>query len=67
MPVGDGVSVTKFVDAVDDASWAEFMPAGVTKALFRKFTKYYDADVFIEAGRIIRRKVKALDDLSPPA
>ena len=65
VPVGDGVSVTKFVDAVDDASWAEFMPAGVTKALFRKFTKYYDADVFIEAGRIIRRKVKALDDLSP--
>lgn len=65
VPVGDSVSVTQFVDAVDDASWAEFMPAGVTKALFRKFTKYYDADVFIEAGRIIRRKVKALDDLSP--
>lgn len=65
VPVGDSVSVTQFVDAVDDASWAEFMPAGVTKALFRKFTKYYDADVFIEAGRIIRRKVKALDDLPP--
>lgn len=65
VPIDEAVGVDKFVDAVDDASWAEFMPAGVTKALFRKFTKYYDADVFIEAGRIIRRKVKVLDDLSP--
>lgn len=65
VPVGDDVRVEKFVDAVDDASWAEFMPAGVTKALFRKFTKYYDAEVFVEAGRIIRRQVKALDDLPP--
>nr|WP_311317236.1 Eco57I restriction-modification methylase domain-containing protein [Leuconostoc lactis] len=41
------------------------MPKGVTKGKFKSFAKYYDADVFIEAGRIIRRKVKALDLLDP--
>ncbi|WP_239458065.1 Eco57I restriction-modification methylase domain-containing protein [Limosilactobacillus alvi] len=61
----DDVSVNTFVKKVDDQSWAEFMPKGVTKELFLKFSKYYDQDVFIEAGRIIRRKVKELDKLDP--
>uniref|UniRef100_UPI002FE39BF5 Eco57I restriction-modification methylase domain-containing protein n=1 Tax=Ligilactobacillus sp. TaxID=2767921 RepID=UPI002FE39BF5 len=59
------VDIRKFVKLVDDKSWAEFMPNGVTKELFRKFIKYYDPEVFIEAGRIIRRRVKALDSLDP--
>lgn len=59
------VSINAFVNKVDDQSWKEFMPKGVTKDLFKKFTKYYDSDVFIEAGRIIRRRVKALDKLDP--
>lgn len=41
------------------------MPKGITKALFNKFVKYYDADVFIEAGKIIRRQVKELDKADP--
>lgn len=59
------VNIKKFVNMVDDKSWVEFMPKGVTKELFKKFIKYYDPEVFIEAGRIIRRRVKALDDLDP--
>ena len=59
------VKIDQFTRLVDDASWQEFMPEGVTKALFRKFIKYYDADVFIEAGRIIRRRAKALDAYEP--
>jgi hypothetical protein len=65
--IDEDVDIHKFVRKVDDQSWQEFMPKGVTKALFNKFIKYYDADVFIEAGRIIRRRVKALDDLEPIA
>lgn len=63
--INEDVDIHKFVGLVDDQSWKEFMPKGVTKELFRKFIKYYDPDVFIEAGRIIRRKVKKLDDLDP--
>lgn len=61
----DDVNIKTFVNKVDDQSWEEFMPKGVTKELFLKFSKYYDQDVFIEAGRIIRNKVKALDKLDP--
>ena len=41
------------------------MPKGVTKAQFKKFAKYYDTDVFIEAGRIIRQRAKSYDSLDP--
>lgn len=59
------VSIHKFIKNIDDVSWTEFMPEGVSKELFNKFIKYYDADVFIEAGKIIRRKVKELDKSDP--
>lgn len=59
------VSINKFVNKIDDVSWKEFMPKGVTKELFRKFIKFYDADVFIEAGKIIRQRVKDLDKVDP--
>lgn len=61
----EDVSIKNFVKKVDDVSWKEFMPDGVTKELFNKFIKYYDADVFIEAGKIIRHRVKALDNSDP--
>ena len=61
----EDVSIKKFVDNIDDVSWAEFMPKGITKELFNKFVKYYDTDVFIEAGKIIRRQVKELDKADP--
>ncbi|BDR57772.1 Eco57I restriction-modification methylase domain-containing protein [Xylocopilactobacillus apicola] len=61
----EDVDIKKFIKNVDDQSWIEFMPKGVTKELFKQFTKYFDQDVFIEAGKIIRRRVKALDKLDP--
>ncbi|URW71693.1 Eco57I restriction-modification methylase domain-containing protein [Lactobacillus kefiranofaciens subsp. kefirgranum] len=61
----EDVSIKKFVNNIDDVSWKEFMPKGITKELFNQFVKYYDADVFIEAGKIIRRKVKELDKSDP--
>ena len=61
----EDVNINKFIDKVDDQSWKEFMPKGVTKELFKEFSKYYDQDVFIEAGKIIRNRVKALDDSDP--
>ena len=52
-----------FIKEVDDESWKEFMPAGFTKDMFKDITKYYDAEVFIEAGRIIRQRAKSFDSL----
>ena len=56
------ITVNNFADIVDDISWKEFMPEGVTKELWKKFIKYYDNDIFIEAGLKIRRKAKAADE-----
>lgn len=59
------ISINTFVDKVDEQSWKEFMPKGVNKALFLRFIKYYDPQVFLEAGQIIRQKVKELDNADP--
>lgn len=56
------ITVKNFADIVDDISWKEFMPNGVTKELWKKFIKYYDNDIFIEAGLKIRSKAKAADE-----
>lgn len=63
--ITDDITIEKFVKLVDEQSWEEFMPKGITKGMFNKFKKYYDPEVFIEAGRIIRQKVKELDELTP--
>ena len=55
------ITIRDFINAVDDASWKEFMPKGFTKGMFRDIVKYYDAEVFIEAGRIIRQRAKSFD------
>lgn len=52
-------------DIIDDASWEEFMPKGVTKALFKKFMKYYDPEIFIAAGKKIRNIARSADELTP--
>ncbi|WP_162912145.1 Eco57I restriction-modification methylase domain-containing protein [Staphylococcus sp. EZ-P03] len=61
--IDEKVDMNKFINKVDHISWEEFMPKGVTKAVFKKYIKYYDPEVFIEAGRIIRRKAKSFDEL----
>ncbi len=61
----EDVSIQQFMNRVDDVSWQEFMPAGVTKEMFKQFIPYYDSEIFIEAGKIIRRHVKELDKADP--
>lgn len=59
------ISLDSFVEMVDEESWKEFMPKGVTKDKFREFQKYYDEEVFIAAGRKIRYTAREADKLSP--
>lgn len=58
------ITIDNFTDLVDDLSWKEFMPEGVTKEKFTHFKKYYDADIFRESGAKIREMAKAADKLS---
>ena len=65
--INDNEDITpeNFTSLVDDLSWKEFMPKGVTKQMFQEISKYYDAEIFIEAGRKIRNRAKYADTLSP--
>lgn len=65
IPYDEEITLDKFVDMVDESSWNEFMPDGVTKEKFREFQKYYDEEVFIAAGRRIRNIAREADTLSP--
>jgi len=64
-PFDQEITVENFAKLIDPLSWEEFMPRGVTKDLFKKFTKYYDPDIFVAAGRQIRNLAKSADALSP--
>lgn len=50
---------------VDNKSWEEFMPKGVTKRDFEAISRFYDEDVFRAAGRRIRDLAAAADRLEP--
>ncbi len=63
--INEDITMENLVDIVDDSSWDEFMPDGVSKDLFKSFIKYYDAEIFIAAGRKIRDTVRSADELSP--
>ena len=63
--LNEEINLTKFIELVDDESWAEFMPAGLTKETFKDFTKYYDQEVFRGVTRSIRAKAYDCDELLP--
>ena len=55
------ITIDNFSSLIDDTSWEEFMPKGVDKEKFEKFKKYYDPDIFREAGKRIREMARAAD------
>lgn len=55
------ITINNFASLIDDQSWKEFMPKGVDKEKFKKFKKYYDPDIFREAGKRIREMARAAD------
>ena len=58
------ITIDNFSSLVDDQSWEEFMPKGVTKEKFDSIKKYYDPDIFSAAGKRIRAMARAADKLS---
>ncbi len=57
------LTLERFASLVDDRSWKEFMPRGVTKRVFRDLARYYDEDVFADAARRIRSLAQRADAL----
>lgn len=50
----EDLTLDRFIELIDKESWNVFMPQDVTKAIFNKFKKYYDEDVFAAAAKRIR-------------
>ena len=65
VPVDEKITIERFVKMVDEKSWEEFMPKGVTKKRFADFIEYYDRDVFEDAGIQIRKLAKSAEKLPP--
>lgn len=64
--INETVHLKDFVNSiVDEESWKEFMPKGLSTKLFLQILKYYDEDVLVEAGMRIRKMAKAADELLP--
>ena len=60
----ENITLNRFVQLVDDESWKEFMPYGVTKEKFAEYKQYYDEDIFAASGRQIRELARQADKLS---
>lgn len=60
---GEDMTIDNFTDHIDPSSWKEFMPKDVTKPRFNNFKKYYDPEIFLEAGRKIREKASLADGM----
>jgi hypothetical protein len=63
----EDITIDNLSTIIDDVSWKEFMPKGVTKEMFNDFSKYYDNEIFIGAGHRIRNLAKHADTLNPIA
>ena len=62
---GQDITLENFAELIDNQSWEEFMPRGVTKELFAEFAPYYDPDMFRAVGRNYRDLVRQADELAP--
>lgn len=59
----EGITLDNFTRIIDDASWAEFMPKGVSKSAFNKFKKCYNATTFVAAGKRYRQLAREADNM----
>lgn len=63
--IREDITLKKFIELVDEESWNEFMPEGLTKDGFGEFAKYYDEEVFRGVTKSIRAKAFDCDNLLP--
>lgn len=59
------LNVDNFTTLIDDDSWSEFMPHGVTKEMFDDLKNVYDKDIFLASSKLIREETRSLDEKTP--
>jgi hypothetical protein len=62
---GQDITLENFAELIDDQSWEEFMPRGVTKELFADFAPFYDPTMFRAVSRSYRDLVRQADQMAP--
>ncbi len=62
----DSEEITRenFTKKIDDKSWEEFMPRGVTKADFNSIKTAFNQTIFTGAGKKIRQLARQADDMT---
>lgn len=59
----ESLSFDSFMKQIDEDSWNEFMPKGVTMKMFMRLRRFYREDVFIATAKAIVERLKAADNL----
>ena len=60
----EGLTVDDLLDKViDDESWSEFMPKGLTKPMFRQISHLIKTDVLISSTSLIIDRAKGTDEM----
>ena len=59
----DALTLDSFIKQIDEDSWKEFMPRGITMKMFMRLRRFYREDVFVATAKAIAERVKAADKL----
>lgn len=59
----ESLSFDSFIKQIDEDSWEEFMPKGVTMKMFMRLKHLYREDVFVATAKAIVERVQAADRL----
>ncbi len=59
----DALTLDTFIKQIDEDSWKEFMPRGITMKMFMRLRRFYREDVFVATAKAIAERVKAADKL----
>ena len=61
----DGLTINELLDKIiDDESWSEFMPKGLTKPLFKEIAHLIKTDVLISSTNLVINGAKEADAMS---
>lgn len=55
------LSMSSFVKSIDEESWREFMPEGLTRDVFLKLAHLYRGEIFVATATSIIERIKAAD------
>lgn len=59
----DGLTLDSFMREIDQESWNEFMPKGVSMKLFNRIRHFYREDIFVATAKAIVNRLHKADQL----